>query len=351
MFREFFGSLAEGEPPAAIVVLYGPRGNGKTALLRWAEREANSLESLEADWLTAADIPTAAETASHLRVASLLQRLTPRSVSVAGVSVGLRNRDGPVRLAQALAERARARPLVLFLDEAHTLTPEAGHLLLNAAQEAGTVSPFLLVLAGTPDLPARMSEMGASFWGRAEKIRLGRLGEGPTAEAIRRPLQAEGITVGKEALAQIVRESHGYPYFTQLWGRAVWVALRQVPERADRVTPEVLDAASAMFTEKRNDYYLDRFYELQKRNLLEAAREVAEAFRSRSRLDDSDFRAAVRQAVNEDSKPSATEAGDALEHLGFVWKTKGLPGWEPGIPSLMDYLREHAPAPNGTGPG
>lgn len=106
-----------------------------------------------------------------------------------------------------------------------------------------------------------------------------------------------------------------------------------------------------MFTEKRNDYYLDRFYELQKRNLLEAAREVAEAFRSRSRLDDSDFRAAVRQAVNEDSGPSTTEAGDALEHLGFVWKTKGLPGWEPGIPSLMDYHREHAPAPNRAGPG
>ena len=270
---------------------------------------------------------------------------------MAGVSVGLRNQDGPTRLAQALAERARARPLVLFLDEAHTLTPEAGHLLLNAAQEAGTVSPFLLVLAGTPDLPARLSEMGASFWGRAEKIRLGRLEEEPTAEAIRRPLQAEGITVREELLAQIVRESHGYPYFTQLWGRAVWVALRRVPERADRVTPEVLEAASTTFAEKRDDYYLDRFYELQKRNLLEAAREVAEAFRSRSRLDDSDFRAAVRRGADEDSGPSATEAGDALEHLGFVWKTKGLPGWEAGIPSLMDYLREHAPAPNGTGPG
>lgn len=38
-------------------------------------------------------------------------------------------------------------------------------------------------------------------------------------------------------------------------------------------------------------------------------------------------------------------AAEVLEHLGFVWRTKRLPRWEPGIPSLMDYLREHAPAP------
>ena len=112
------------------------------------------------------------------------------------------------------------------------------------------------------------------------------------------------------------------------------------------MTPEVLEAASSAFEEKRNDYYLDRFYELQKRNLLEAARVVAEAFRLRSRLDDRELRAAVRQAASEDSGPSAPEAGEALEHLGFVWKTKGLPGWEPGIPSVMDYIREYAPAPN-----
>ena len=346
LFRDFFGSLAQGEPPATVVVLYGPRGNGKTALLRWAEREANSREGLEAEWLTAADIPTAAETASQLRVTSLLQRLTPQSVSVAGVSVGMRNPDGPARLARALAERANSRPLLLLLDEAHTLTPEAGHLLLNAAPEAGAVSPFLLVLAGTPDLPARLSEMSASFWGRAEKVRLGRLEDGPTAEAIRRPLRAEGITLDEDALASIVRESHGYPYFTQLWGGAVWKALRRASGSGNRVTPEVLAAASSAFEEKRNDYYLDRFYELQKRDLLEAARIVAEAFRHRSRLDDREYRAAVRAAGSEDSGPGAPEAGVALEHLGFVWRAKGLPGWEPGIPSLMDYIREYAPAPN-----
>lgn len=164
-----------------------------------------------------------------------------------------------------MAERAKAQPLLLFLDEAHTLTPEAGRLLLNAAQEVGNSAPFLLVLAGTPDLPARLSEMSASFWGRAEKIRLGRLEEGPTAEAIRRPLRDEGIALDEDALARIVRESHGYPYFTQLWGRALWVALRRAPGSGDRVTPEVLEAAFSLFEEKRDDYYLDRYFELDKR--------------------------------------------------------------------------------------
>lgn len=349
LFREFFPALAEGTPPATILAVYGPRGNGKTTLLRWAEREAGVVDGLATDWLTPADIPTATETAVQLRVDSLLQRLTPASVSVAGVAVGLRSPDGPARLARALAERAKAQPLLLFLDEAHTLTPEAGRLLLNAAQEVGNSAPFLLVLAGTPDLPARLSEMSASFWGRAEKIRLGRLEEEPTAEAIRRPLDAEGIALDEDALARIVEESHGYPYFTQLWGRALWVALRRTPGNGDRVTPEVLEAAFSMFEEKRDDYYVDRYYELQKRGLLAPAREVADRFRTRSLLDDAEFREAVRHAPPEEPaegpalNPAA--AAEVLEHLGFVWRTKSLPRWEPGIPSLMDYIREHAPAP------
>ena len=259
LFQEFYPALAQGAPPGTILAVYGPRGNGKTTLLRWAEREATVVDGLSTDWLTPADIPTAAETAVQLRVDSLLQRLTPASVSVAGVAVGLRSPDGPARLARALAERANAQPLLLFLDEAHTLTPEAGRLLLNAAQEVGNSAPFLLVLAGTPDLPARLSEMSASFWGRAEKIRLGRLEEEPTAEAIRRPLRDEGIALGEDALARIVEESHGYPYFTQLWGRALWVALRRAPGSGDRVTPEVLEAAFSMFEEKRDDYDVDRY--------------------------------------------------------------------------------------------
>ena len=172
--------------------------------------------------------------------------------------------------------RAKSKPLLVLLDEAHTLEPKVGQWLLNAAQVAGRRAPFLLVLAGTPDLRARLSEMEASFWNRAEQLPLGRLDETATAEAIRRPLAEDGIAVEEEALARMVRESHGYPFFVPLWGQAVWRRVRG----------------------------------------------------------------------------SAAGAAEALEHLGSVWQAGGTPSREPGIPSLMDYILEHAPpAEEGSGAG
>ena len=38
-FREFLEDLRAGEPVPRNIVLFGPRGNGKTALLRWLRQE------------------------------------------------------------------------------------------------------------------------------------------------------------------------------------------------------------------------------------------------------------------------------------------------------------------------
>ena len=220
-----------------------------------------------------------------------------------------------------------------------------GQWILNAARAAGSEAPFLLVLAGTPDLRARLSEMEASFWNRAERLPLGRLDETATAEAIRRPLVEDGIAVEEEALERMVRESHGYPFFVQLWGQAVWDRVRESVAGAGAVTAAVVEEAAGEFEARRNRYYLDRFDELDRQGWLEAAREVALAFRERTRLPQAGFRGAIRRAAPAGDRAAELEAAAALEHLGFVWKAGGTPSWEPGIPSLMDYIVEHAPPP------
>ena len=346
-FRRFFRTLQKGVPAPSEIILYGPRGNGKTALLRWVKREAREEGGLDTYWLTGSDVPQPADLVQRLKLGSLLEKLAPESVSVAGVAVSLRQQHSRPLLSEALEARARVRPLLVLLDEAHTLEPEVGQWLLNAAQVAGREAPFLLVLAGTPDLRARLSEMGASFWSRAESLPVGRLDATATAEAIRRPLAAEGIGIEAEALARIVRESHGYPFFVQVWGQEVWGGVRQ-PSAADpTVTVAVVEAAAARFETRKNLYYQDRFRELDQRDVLPAAREVASAFREGARLSYTGFREAVARGVGDAGGPSRAEAADALEHLGFVWQTEGIPTWEPGIPSLMEYILEHAPAPDG----
>ena len=352
LFREVMDDLRSGVPVARLLVVYGPRGNGKTALLRWAKREADADDGLDARWLVGSDIPAPGDFVAWLGPGSRLRKIAPESdspgsVSIAGVGVSLRRGDDrPLLLAEALEARAKAKPLLILLDEAHTLKPEVGQRLLNAAQTAGRRAPFLLVLAGTPDLRARLSEMEASFWNRARQLPLGRLDEAAAGEAIRRPLAEDGIGIEDEALAHIVRESHGYPFFVQLWGQAAWDQVRGAGDGGGPVTMAVVEEAAGEFEAARNRYYLDRFDELDRQGWLGAGREVALAFRDRERLPHAGFGKAIRRAAPAGGRAAELEAAAALEHLGFVWKTRGTPSWEPGIPSLMDYILEHAPPPD-----
>ena len=123
-------------------------------------------------------------------------------------------------ISAVLSRRARKRGLVVAVDEAHTLAIGVGRALLNAVQQSLTdQAPVMLLLAGTPGLPRHLNSMDASFWGRSETVPLGLLRPVAAADAIRIPMEAEGRSISTEALAQVVEESHGYPYFLQLWGR------------------------------------------------------------------------------------------------------------------------------------
>ena len=125
------------------------------------------------------------------------------------------------RWTRHLEARARRKPLVLLLDEAHTLDERVGCAFLNASQKIGRDLPFLLVLAGTPGLRSHLNSMNASFWNRAGRRAIGRLDSGATAAAIQKPLESESIAIDGDALEHVVRKSHGYPYFVQVWGQAL----------------------------------------------------------------------------------------------------------------------------------
>ena len=345
LFRKVSDDLRSGVPVSRSLVVYGPRGNGKTALLRWAKREVDADGGLDAHWLVGSNVPAPGDLVARLGLGSWLRKIAPESVSVAGVGVSLRRgEDRPLLLAEALEARAKAKPLLILLDEAHTLKPEVGQWLLNAAQAAGSEAPFLLVLAGTPDLATRLSEMEASFWNRAEEVPLGRLDATAAGEAIRRPLAEDGIGVEEEALARMVGESHGYPFFVQLWGQAAWDRVRGAGGGAGPVTAAVVEEAAGEFEIRRNRYYLRRFRELKERALLPAARAVAAAFRDEARLSDAALDRVLERSGG--GGPGVGEAAEALEHLGFVWQTRGTLSWEPGIPSLMDFILENAPPPD-----
>ena len=153
------------------------------------------------------------------------------------------------------------------------------------------------------------------------------------------------MQVDATALDAMVGLSHGYPFFIQLCGREVW-AQSAPPEGPGAVTTETFGAARSGFEHWKLDYYRQRYRELRKERLLPVARSVAAAFGERAMLDELRLEEAIRAGLDDPANDDdANHAEVVLSNLGFLWETSPDPGWEPGIPSLMDYVLEHAPAP------
>lgn len=338
---EFIETLRAREPPAQFVIFYGPRGNGKTALLDWAAQQVEADGEMDAVRLTPADIPTPDDLWPRLGGGS-----GRGGASGSGAGGGaFRSSEWQPLLAEVLRARAGRRPFAVLLDEAHTIGTEVAQQLLNAAQTASSRSPFLLVLAGN-DVGARLSGLGVSFWERSALHPVGRLGPEAAAEAIRRPLADRGVKIEPEALDRIVRETDGYPYFMQLWGQVIWDRAVSLPDSGRRITGAVVEEAAREFARMRNLHFRRRCDELADADLLPAARAVALALRGREHLPFGGLCEAVRRATVAGAGPDERAAARGLRSLGLVCESESALTWEPSIPRLMDYLLEHAPAPS-----
>ena len=350
LFRTLLARLDRGEAPPGEVILYGPRGNGKTALLAWVSEFASESTGVDVEELTPSEFDSPARLAELLLPASWWKTLKPDEDRVRGITWRPGKRSAAPAPSQVLALRAARKPLVVLLDEAHTLDPEVGRSLLNAAQKVRRSAPLLLVLAGTPNLREHLASMGASFWNRGRKLRIGRLDECATADAIREPLEAEDIAITDDALEHLVSDSHGYPFFVQLRGEAVWA--RAVETSRREIVPEDARACQAVFDEHRDDCYADRHDELEKLRLLQPARAVAETFESRPVLSGGELEAAIRRGFGEAAGDEEVDAAaQQFRHLGFIWRAGTRRLWEPGIPSLMDYILREVPPLRGSGGG
>lgn len=340
------GQLGAGASPPHNVVLVGPRGNGKTALLRWFE-DACREASVAVARLAPSRIPTPRALAESLLPATGLWRLLPAKFRISGLGKA-EWATAPTServLADRLAARCAPQPLAVLLDEAHTLRLDVGQLLLNVVQEVRGMAPLLLVLAGTPRLPAHLNEMDASFWDRLGEglLGVGRLSAAAARQALERPMAAHDTTIEEKALAAVVAHSQCYAYFLQLWCHALW--RRRCATGADRLCMPDVQAARGPVTAQVADYYQRRYRELEASDLLEAALAIGRLYQGDAErgATDQDLAAALADAgIRERDRLLARES---LHGLGYIWCPPGQSPpvlWNAGIPSLMQHVLEQA---------
>ena len=344
--------LARGAAPPHNVVLVGPRGNGKTALLNWFKTRCGERASgVDVLRLTPGEIADAQGLIDTVAPRRGIARLLPRKVGVASVGSPEWQPARERNFKRALLARCRCRPLALLLDEAHTLDLGVGGLLLNASQQVRAETPFLLVLAGTPGLAARLGAMDASFWSRlgAGLLGIGRLDPDAARAALVEPLRANDVRIEAAALETVVEDSQCYPYFIQLWGDALWQD--HLATGASELTAETVVTARPKVAAWVADYYQSRYRELRGGGLMSAAVAVAPLFLRQNAASGQNATASEQEL---DAALAATGAEDAadrfailesLHRLGYVWcpPGQGAPmAWSAGIPSLMRYVLDQA---------
>ncbi|HVU34224.1 MAG TPA: ATP-binding protein [Opitutaceae bacterium] len=138
--------------------------------------------------------------------------------------------------------------LAMFVDELQYVPEDELAALITALHRTAQLQlPVVLVGAGLPQLRGRMGRAKSYAERLFEFPEIGALPRPAATIAIEKPAEAEGARFDPAALDRIVKETRGYPYFLQEWGKHSWDAATQSPiiladvEKASQLAVAALD--------------------------------------------------------------------------------------------------------------
>ncbi len=362
------------------VLLHGPRGTGKTALIAALERGAQEHGGycvIRADGNTALKSTDRFTSCAAPYMTPILEDTKSRKShnAVAGKALVIEGKAGiesqisstskarsveGVHSALMSVLRHQQKPVLLLIDEAHTAEPSVLGEMMNAMQTLGETHPIGFVLAGTPDtFDVLRDDKSESTWfrDRLQKERFAPLPNDLPIDTCRNAmvetLAAAGVSIKENSdLEAMLPRCKGSPYFLQALGQAALQAAQQHQDVADFSIGGEIDQS---FEQRIQDRYKEMWTDLQGRNLTSCARQLGCLWRSAEshgkQIDDRLVASAIRSGLDHPlspykSVPSFEYAEHHLKHLGLLWSISGNEDgpWSLGLPSFFDFAeaRLHA---------
>ncbi len=125
----------------------------------------------------------------------------------------------------AVAEAAQEKGIAvaILIDEIQYLAlNEISALIMAMHKMQQRQLPLVLIAAGLPILPALAGESKSYAERLFQFPDIGPLSKEDADRALQDPVKISGVEFTKEALDEIFRLTHGYPYFLQEWGYQAW---------------------------------------------------------------------------------------------------------------------------------
>ncbi|WP_262407026.1 ATP-binding protein [Tsukamurella columbiensis] len=343
----------------------GPRGLGKTSMLRAAETMAEQQFNALSVWVVAGEgsLLSAIARSAERAVADvtgdrssergrLSERLTVKfGLSVPGVgsaeaTVAPRAREpegeGPVDtwdlqdlLTEVRDKVRKQRPggVVVFIDEIQQGDPESLRTLSYTWQNLQARRPDLPVALFGAGLPTSTAVINRAVTNaeRFDYRTLGGLSDDAAAIALAAPAQQRGVQWTPEALRRAVAQAEGYPYTVQLIGEHTWAAAGR-PDPGTIITAEHVERGQALV-----DRSMQQIYEARLDRATTPAQQ--EFVMSMAQLGDGPVpRAAIAQRLGVSSTGLSTTRDELLEAGVVTEAGRGMLTF--GLPGFAEFIRD-----------
>lgn len=160
------------------------------------------------------------------------------------------------------AAQDRRTAVAIIIDEMQYLSEDEMSALIMAVHRISQRQlPIVLIGAGLPQLVG-LAGRSKSYAERLFRYPVvGPLPEAEAIKALQSPVVSQGVSFTEDALRELIRITHGYPYFLQEWGYNTWNIAPATPIRVE----DVLAATNIAIRKLDESFFRVRFDRLTPR--------------------------------------------------------------------------------------